>query len=254
LPVTGEWRRAARKRVASLLRSVTAEIRLLREFLPAANPDLSPPAVSRWNAFDGPICPRCGAFTGSCSPGARGFPCRSCIEIPPPFDAARSLFPYAGDVRDAIVASKYAGRPFPAHSTAERIRAALAGAWKDLIPDGSKPTVVPVPVRPWKYFRRGFNLPALVGSHLARGTGFPFDPLVLSRTREGTPQASLSLQDRRENVTGAFRLPPGSSSPARVLLLDDVYTSGATVREAACALKTGGADHIVVVTVARAVP
>jgi predicted amidophosphoribosyltransferase len=151
------------------------------------------------------------------------------------------------------VASKYAGRPFPARATAERMREALTGTWKDLIPDGSFPTVVPVPVHPWKYFRRGFNLPALVGSHLARAIGCPFGPLFLSRIRERAPQATLPLPDRKGNVAGAFCLPPGTSSPSRVLLLDDVYTSGATVQAAACALKTGGANHIVVVTVARAV-
>ncbi len=152
-----------------------------------------------------------------------------------------------------IVASKYSGRPFPARAAALRLREALCGTWKDLIPDGDPPTVVPVPVHPWKYFRRGFNLPALIGASLARSLGWPFDPLALSRAPEQTPQAGLGLQDRRRNVAGAFRLPRGKPSPARVLLLDDVYTSGATARAAAGALKTGGADHIVVVTVARAV-
>jgi predicted amidophosphoribosyltransferase len=112
---------------------------------------------------------------------------------------------------------------------------------------------VPVPVRPWKYLRRGFNLPALIGSHLARAIGCPFDPLALRRVGETTPQAALALPDRTGNVAGAFRLPTGRSSPSRVLLLDDVYTSGATARAAAGALKTGGAAHIVVVTVARTV-
>lgn len=175
------------------------------------------------------------------------------MEEPPAFHAARSLFVYAGDVRAAIVASKYSGRPFPARATAQRLRESLCGAWKDLIPDGEPPTVVPVPAHPWKYFRRGFNLPALIGAPLARSLRWRFDPLVLSRDPERIPQAGLGLPDRRRNVARAFRLPPGKTSPALVLLLDDVYTSGATARAAARALKTGGADHIVVVTVARAV-
>jgi predicted amidophosphoribosyltransferase len=114
--------------------------------------------------------------------------------------------------------------------------------------------VVPVPVHPWKYFRRGFNLPALIGARLARDLRCPFAPLLLSRGRERAPQAGLHRSDRRANVEGAFRVPRGARPPARVLLLDDVCTSGATVRECARALKTGGVDHIVVVTVARAVP
>jgi predicted amidophosphoribosyltransferase len=105
-----------------------------------------------------------------------------------------------------------------------------------------------------KDFRRGFNLPALVGDPLARMLGWPFDPLVLSRGRERVPQAGLRLADRLRNVEDAFRVPRGKTVPARVLLMDDVYTSGATARAAASALKSAGADHIVVLTIARAVP
>jgi len=67
---------------------------------------------------------------------------------PSPFDAARSLFAYAGDVRAAIVATKYAGRPYPADAVALRLQETLMGRWRDLIPDGVPPTVVPVPAHP----------------------------------------------------------------------------------------------------------
>ncbi len=94
----------------------------------------------------------------------------------------------------------------------------------------------------------------MVGGHLARRMGWPFDPLVLRRGRERVPQAGLRRADRQRNVEDAFRVPRGKVSPARVLLLDDVLTSGATARAAASALKSAGADHIVVVTIARAFP
>jgi len=135
-----------------------------------------------------------------------------------------------------------------------RLREALAGQWKDLIPDRAPPTIVPVPAHPWKYFRRGFNLPALIGSRLSRHTGLPFEPLALSKTRERGPQALLPGNRRRENVEGAFRVPRSRNVPSAILLLDDVYTSGATVEACAHALKSAGAASIVVVTVARAVP
>ncbi len=224
-------------RSASLCRAFAREILLLREFLPPAAPDLSPRAVARWPAAAVP--PSSGV---------------SRADAPPPFHAARSLFVYAGDVRSAIVSSKYSGRPFPADAIAQRMRDALREPWGDLFPDGPPPTIVPVPVHPLKYLRRGFNLPALVGDPLARMLGWPFDPLVLSRRRERLPQAGLRLADRRGNVEGAFRVPRGKDVPARVLLLDDVYTSGATAQAAASALKIAGADHIVVVTIACAVP
>jgi len=173
---------------------------------------------------------------------------------PPPFDACRSLFLHAGDARSAILSAKYAGRPFPAGPVADRLRDALRGPWRDLFPDGTAPTIVPVPVRPWKYLRRGCNLPAIVGSRLARRLGWPFDPLLLLRDRERAPQAGLPLEARRGNVEGAFRVPEGRRVPDIVLILDDVYTSGATAAACALALKRAGAGHIVVVTVARAVP
>jgi predicted amidophosphoribosyltransferase len=181
-------------------------------------------------------------------------PCGLCAASPPPFEAARSLFAYAGDVRAAIVATKYGGRPYPVDAVALRLRETLKGRWRDLIPDTDPPTVVPVPVHPWKYFRRGFNLPALIASRLSRHIGFPFDPLALSRTRERIPQARLPGSLRHENVEGAFRVPRGREVSPAILLLDDVYTSGATAEACALALKSAGADSIVVVTVARAVP
>jgi len=180
-------------------------------------------------------------------------PCGLCAGAPRPFDAARSLFAYAGDVRAAIVATKYAGRPYPADAVALRIHEALVGRWRDLIPDGIPPAVVPVPAHPWKYFRRGFNLPALIASRLSRRSGLPFDPLALSRTREQAPQARLPGILRHGNVEGAFRVPGRRNVPSTILLLDDVYTSGATAEACARALKSAGADSIVVVTVARTV-
>jgi predicted amidophosphoribosyltransferase len=84
--------------------------------------------------------------------------------------------------------------------------------------------------------------------------GWPYDPLVLARAGKGLPQAGLRRGARQRNVEGAFRVPPGKTVPPRLLLLDDVFTSGSTARAAALALKSAGAAHIVVVTIARAVP
>lgn len=142
----------------------------------------------------------------------------------------------------------------PAGPVAERLLSAIRREWADLFPDGRRPVIVPVPILPRKYFRRGFNLPALVGGRLARLAGWPFHPLLLLRTREGLPQAALPLSLREKNVRGAFAASPGRGTPREILLLDDVYTSGATAAECARTLKRAGAEHIVVLTVSRTVP
>ncbi|HZD54662.1 MAG TPA: hypothetical protein VE080_00270, partial [Candidatus Aquicultoraceae bacterium] len=105
-----------------------------------------------------------------------------------------------------------------------------------------------------KYFRRGYNLPALVSLSFSRLAGWPCEPPLLERIREKRPQAGLPFSSREENVRGAFAVRPGAASPAEVLLLDDVYTSGATAAACARALKEAGAEHIVMLTVAQAIP
>lgn len=197
----------------------------------------------------------CGAFSPD-SPARGPFPGAACSDCPgnAPFDCARSLFVYEGRVGDAIRAAKYRGAAWGAPAVAARLWAAIRGEWSDRFPAGFRPTIVPVPIRPAKYFRRGFNLPALIGRPLGRLAGWPFDPLLLRRCGgERRPQAGLPLAERGDNVRGAFRVAPGRRVPGEALLLDDVYTSGATVAACARALKTAGSEHIVVLTVARAV-
>jgi predicted amidophosphoribosyltransferase len=112
---------------------------------------------------------------------------------------------------------------------------------------------VPVPIRPFKYLRRGYNFPALIGSTLAGRTRWPFAPALLHRNRESRPQAGLPISEREDNVRGAFFVPKGARVPAEILLLDDVYTSGATATACARALQSAGGETIVVLTVACAV-
>ncbi|HSL92658.1 MAG TPA: ComF family protein [Candidatus Limnocylindrales bacterium] len=235
-----------------LAAGLLAELEGLTSLFPGSSGDLSAETVRGWPAYRGEECPVCGAFTGS---GRLGVPlpsCASCATLPP-FDFARSLFAYEGCVRNGIRAAKYARHAVPVGALAERLLEAIHGKWSDRFPAGFRPAVVPVPIRTFKYFQRGFNLPALVGHSLSRLAGWPFSPLVLRRTGGSRPQAGMRRTDREENVREAFDVPPGRRPPSEILLVDDVYTSGATARACSHALKTAGAGHIVVLTVARTV-
>jgi len=235
--------------------ALAAEISPLRAWIPRDSPRFSRASIGSWTAWAGPFCPRCGAFSPVSIPdGSDGN--RTCSDCPddPAFLACRSLFPYRDEVREAIRRGKYGSLPLAVDAIADRLHRAIRADWTDLFPDRFHPVVVPVPILPRKFFRRGFNLPAVIGCRLARCAGWDFDPLPLRRIRERSPQARLPLSRRAANVRGSFAVPAGRRVPPEILLLDDVYTSGATAGECARVLKRGGAEHIVVLTVARTVP
>ncbi len=209
--------------------------------------------MAGWPGWGGDECPHCGAFTHE---GASLTPrlCHGCASSPPPF-RARSLFPYEGAAGEAIRAIKYGRRVVPARAMAERLLLdGILGRWTALFPDDFRPVVVPVPILPFKYLRRGFNLPSLLGSALARLAGWRCNLALLERISEKGPQAGLHQRERRGNVEAAFRVARRHRNvPDDLLLIDDVFTSGATAAACANALKRGGARNIVVLTVARAV-
>ncbi len=114
--------------------------------------------------------------------------------------------------------------------------------------------IIPVPLHPRRLRWRGFNQSVLLGREVGRAWGIPLDPFVLTRRTETAPQSMLSLKDRRPNVRGAFFIAPGRTvENLRLLLVDDVYTSGATVNECTRVLLHSGAREVQVLTLARAV-
>ena len=114
--------------------------------------------------------------------------------------------------------------------------------------------IVPVPLHPKRLRWRGFNQSLLLARQVHRLYELPLDPFVLYRDRETAPQTELTEDERRKNVRGAFAIHPGKSLKEKcVLLVDDVYTSGATVNECSRALVRGGAKAVYVLTLARTV-
>ena len=114
--------------------------------------------------------------------------------------------------------------------------------------------IIPVPLHPRRLRWRGFNQSVLLARQISRAYNIPVDCFTLFRKIDTPPQTQLPEEDRRKNMRRAFALAEESAmSGKRVLLVDDVYTSGATVNECSRVLKRGGAREVFVLTLARAV-
>ncbi len=192
-----------------------------------------------------PLCPLCGIpFIGI----GNDHRCGKCLSNPPHFDAARAHFLYEGSIRDLIHSFKYNRlthlRSPLALMTLEGIHTFLTAQDIHLI--------VPVPLHRSRLRQRGFNQAVLLGRVIARDLSLPMVPDALIRTRQTEPQIELSAAERRVNVKGAFSVKKTECiAGKRVLLLDDVMTTGSTMDECAKELKKAGATTVIAVTVAR---
>lgn len=173
--------------------------------------------------------------------------CAACLAHPPEFDIARSLFVYDGPLREAIHTLKFQGR---------RVAAGPLGT---LLADLAPPevttrvgAVVPVPLHASRMATRGFNQAELLARPLAARLGVPCLTRALVRLRQNLPQAGLDAAGRRRNVLDAFA-PGRAAVPGTVLLVDDVFSTGATAGACAGALRRCGAARVFVLTLARAV-
>lgn len=114
--------------------------------------------------------------------------------------------------------------------------------------------IVPVPLHPRRLRWRGFNQSVVLGRAVGRAWGLRLDPFVLTRRKETAPQSALALKERRPNVRGAFAIAPRRSVEGmRLLLVDDIYTSGATANECTRVLLRSGAREVQVLTLGRTV-
>ena len=184
-----------------------------------------------------PWCELCGAPTAW--PVAR---CRECAGRRLAFASARAAVAYSGAARPFIRAWKERGLRHAAVLAAELVAERTARPAADVI--------AYIPPDDGRYLARGHHPAERLATCLAREWGLDAAPLV-ARGRTIRRQAGLTLAERRRNVRGAFRA--AGAVPASVLLVDDVYTTGATCGAAAAALRAGGANRVDVVTFARAV-
>jgi len=197
------------------------------------------------NVLGPPECMRCGsplAYAPACVPCAQS--------IDPPIRRARAWAEYSPGAADrrpvawALAAFKYRG--------ARRLGRRLAAAMLPRVPSEPGAILAPVPLHPRQLRRRGFNQSAILAHRLGRMLGWPVALRLLVRIRDTPSQTALSAAARTANVIGVFTVPlPAAVRERTILLIDDVWTSGATARAASLALRDAGAHAVDVLTFAR---
>ena len=197
-----------------------------------------------------PWCPSCGLPFQMPLPDA-GHLCGSCSVETPPFSGARSFGYYSAELSRLVQGFKFERRRNLARPLASLQASAYLETWRR----EDFEIIVPVPLHPRRRRERGFNQAALLAAALQELLLLPHSESPLSRVRDTLPQVGLSDAERKHNLRSAFRCErPALVRNRRVLLLDDVMTTGATAASAAEALLAAGARSVSVLTLARAVP
>ncbi len=173
--------------------------------------------------------------------------CQHCQERPPAFERAWTLFPYLPPLREAICSFKYRGKITLARPLAHLMISALPGGI-------DADVIIPVPLHPARLRAREFNQSLLLADRLGRHLARPVSATNLVRIVATDPQTTLTRQARFRNLRRAFEIrKPQDLAKKRILLVDDVFTTGTTLNECAKALQKAGTGPVFALTLARTV-
>lgn len=186
-----------------------------------------------------PVCSLCGI------PWSRGERCPRCEADPLHLDGVRSCYIYSGPIRQALHRLKFHGR----YRLAQTMAMWMLEGWARFTMEAD--LLIPVPTS--RARQRGYNQAAMLAQALAEGLTLPMHPQALRRVRATPSQVGLAQNVRRENVRGAFLADPRWVQGKRVVVVDDVCTSGATLEACAAALYQAGATSVWGFTLARVI-
>ena len=202
-----------------------------------------------WGALtfiEPPFCASCGVpFELEAGEGSI---CADCLAAPPGFAPLRAAIVYDEASQPMVLRFKFAD----ATHCAPTFASWMARAGADVLQDAD--WLVPVPLHPWRLLMRRYNQAGLLAGALSRRCGVPEAPLALRRTKRTTPQSRLSRAQRTRNVRGAFAVAPAWRDRLRgkrIVLIDDVSTTGATLSACAATLKSCAVADISSITLAR---
>ena len=194
-----------------------------------------------------PCCARCGLpFEYDAGGDAQ---CGACLSDPPSFDRLRAAVAYGDVARHVALRLKYGGRPGVARTLAHFMARHLPADDADVI-------LTPVPLYRWRIWARGYNQSALIASALAERIGAKARLDLLRRVKATPPLRNMSRRERALAVKGAFAVTEAHRTEVegrRIVLVDDVYTSGATTNGCAAVLKRSGAASVHILCWARVV-
>lgn len=236
---------AARAGLAGLANVITPPLCLSCHHPLLDHDTLCPECWRRIDFIRQPLCDRLGIPLPYDS-GTRAVSAQA-LAAPPVYGRARAVARYDGVLRDLVHDLKFHDR----HDARKLLGRWLAGAGGELLAEAD--VLVPIPLHRWKLLRRRFNQSAILALEVSRLSGIPADPVVLRRTRATRSQLGLSQTQRQLNVKGAFSVPAraaGRIAGKRVLLVDDVITTGATISAAARTLLEAGASQVDVLALA----
>ncbi|MEN5277758.1 ComF family protein [Brucella sp. TWI432] len=210
---------------------------------------LCPECWSQLRFIEKPYCPVLGIpFNHDFG---ENFMSAEAIANPPPFRRLRSAVLHRGAAQRMAVLLKFQDRT----DLASWMARWMLRAGRELLDECD--VILPVPLHKWRFWSRRFNQSAELARSLAQLSGKPYEPQAIRRIRQTNQQIGLGLKERKRNVDGAFRVPKEHDIHVRgrrVLLIDDVYTTGSTAKAATRALLRGGAKSVDVLTFSRVLP
>ena len=223
------------------------QCRCCEKFLDVGQQGICSDCLAEIHWIEPPFCSVCG--TPFVSQEVRSHPCSSCLTKRKYFTMARALGAYHGSLQEAIHRWKYQGKATLTPFLGQWMTEGLYRYWDPKRLD----LLIPVPLHKQRLRERGFNQALLLVKELSHRTGIPYRKRILQKVRPTLPQVNLSGVEREKGVRGSFEIVRKEELEEKtILLVDDVYTTGATVNECSKVLLAAGAERVDVFTLAHA--